>query len=123
MNMHDEPRSEYRNECVTASTERTERSACTALVRVEARRQMLQRPTHALVIRVTSDGLAGLPLPEWWRDLRRGGLRVYGGLLRFLDASSERLTQTELLAIPEMLRWYILDLYEEQARRRAKKRA
>jgi hypothetical protein len=86
-----------------------------ALRRHEHRRALeraLERDTHGLVLHVTDDGVMGQMFADWWYDLRRGQLRIYGGLLRFLDLASKKAPRRVLQMIPGWIRAYIDDLYD-----------
>jgi hypothetical protein len=75
----------------------------------------IDRELHGLVVRVSSaTGRVPVECPDWFYDLRRKQLKVYGGLLRFIDVSVAQGTdKTVLLHIPELLRAYIEDCYGE----------
>jgi len=72
---------------------------------IEARRK-IDRELHGIVVQQ--------PVPQhfadWYYDLRKGKLRVYGALLRFIDVSiMQGASRTALMKIPQILMWYIGD--------------
>lgn len=76
-------------------------------------RAVIERETHNLVLHVTGDGVNGGILPDWFYDLRRKQLRIYGGLLRFIDVSVMRkVPKAVLLMIPAWIKAYIEEQYE-----------
>lgn len=85
------------------------------LRRHEARRRV-DRETHALVVETPTEAVPA-QFADWWYDLRRGQLRIYGGLLRFLDIRRDAGTpKAVLLLIPRILEAYIEDLYDDGRR-------
>jgi hypothetical protein len=90
-------------------------------VRGQLARQNIDRELHGIVV---ASGPVAKHVPEhmadWFYDLRRKQLKVYGGLLRFIDISAEIGTPKELIkTIPPMLDSYIDDVYDDQQRRAA----
>jgi hypothetical protein len=80
----------------------------------DPRRRALDRQLHGAVIEATKEGVAGGPFADWWYDLRRQQLRIYGGLLRFIDLSIlRRVPKWVLLMIPDALRAYIEDQHPD----------
>lgn len=84
---------------------------------VEARAK-IDRELHGLV--VSSGSVAGhVPehMADWFYDLRRKQLKVYGGLLRFIDVSAQIGTPREIVErIPSILASYIADAYDDTGR-------
>lgn len=83
------------------------------LVRLESRR-LIERYGHDLVLLFTASGVPEL-FADWWFDLRRGQLRVWGGLLRFIDLSiaSGRVPKAVLKMLPGFLDEYIEQGYDD----------
>jgi hypothetical protein len=86
---------------------------------LEARR-LIDRELHGMVVNA--------PMPEhhadWWYDLRRGQLRVYGALLRCIDwLINSGAPRATVLRIPELLHWYVLDQLEARDGNDTPKRA
>lgn len=72
---------------------------------IEARKRV-QQALHGIVVQQ--------PVPvqhaDWWYDLRRGQLRVYGALLRFIDLLvMSGASRAVVMQIPELIRWYCSD--------------
>lgn len=75
----------------------------------EARRK-IDRELHGLVLQVPVQGQHA----DWHYDLRRKRLRVYGGLLRFIDCCRALgIPKRMPKMIPAILDSYIDDLYED----------
>lgn len=75
------------------------------------------RALHEVVVK-THDEQGRVPqqAAEWFHDLRRGRLRVYGSLLRYIDIAVETGTPKEVVdRIPEVIAAYIADCYEDSA--------
>lgn len=89
-----------------------------ALVRIESRRA-IERQTHDLVLDVTTSGV-GEMFADWFYDLRRRQLRIYGGLLRFIDLSIARGVHVDvLMKIPGWIAAYIRDGYDNSGKKAA----
>lgn len=83
---------------------RIDRELHGAVVRTEARE----------VARVVGDARFAAGAAEWWSDLRRGRLRLYGGLLRYIDVKVALNTpREELRAIPRWIDAYICEQCNE----------
>lgn len=81
-----------------------------AVARQQAR-AVIQREAHNLVLHATSEGIPSDRF-DWWADLRRQRRRVWGGLLRFVDALIEKGHPEHLVQIiPRLLSEYIADQY------------
>lgn len=84
--------------------------------RVYGARDQITRESHALVVQ-TSDGLTAKDQPhnDWWGDLRRGRMSIYGGILRFIDHLHRRNVPMETaLMIPRWLESYVRDVYGDE---------
>lgn len=80
--------------------------------REEAKKAMARR-THDLVMHVTGGSVPRDQFYDWWADLRRGQLRIYGSLLRFIDLSVMKGVAREILQmIPQWLSHYIDEAYD-----------
>lgn len=85
------------------------------LSRHQARVQV-DRELHTLVVRATDGVRAHVPAAhqDWAFDLRRGRLRIYGGLLRFIDLLHARgFSKAVALEIVAALVWYIDQTWKE----------
>jgi hypothetical protein len=105
---------EYRNEPPCLALVKDDRPK--AIKHYEARR-LANRHMHDLVLITNERGVPDF-LADWFGDLRRGRLRVWGGLLRFIDVSIARGVPRAIInMIPEILREYLNDQYDaaEQA--------
>jgi hypothetical protein len=85
----------------------------------EAKRK-IDRELHGVVLASTAHTEK---VPEshasWFYDLRRGQLKVYGALLRFIDISIANGTPRDVLKmIPRFLDAYIDEVYEDSQRAR-----
>jgi hypothetical protein len=109
--MSDTIQPEYRNdESGAASMALVRGCAPRALRRAEASR-VIQREAHSLVLHATREGIPADRF-DWWADLRRGRLRIWGGLLRFVDSLIARgFPEHRVQIIPDLLRAYISDQY------------
>lgn len=113
-----EDASEYRTECPQHRIDRTALATIgtTAVERRRDARKAIDRNSHALVVHATRAGVQVAEVPDahadWWYDLRRGSLRIYGGLLRFIDVSylKRGVSKATLKLIPGWLSAYIDDL-------------
>lgn len=95
---------------------RIESGGQTRAVKGREARAKIDRELHGLVL---STGKVAKRVPEhaadWFYDLRRKQLRVYGGLLRFIDVSAETGIPRDIVKqIPAILDAYIDDIYEGQ---------
>lgn len=85
--------------------------------RVYGAKRKLERAQHTLVIAAT-DAVSTTVPPEhhdWAYDLRRGRMRIYGGLLRFIDLLHRRGFQKETaLMIPSWIAAYIEDVWSDR---------
>lgn len=103
--MHDTVRTEYRIALHREPSRAVRRRDAHAL---------MQREGHMLVLRSTEEGYARDQFFHWLGDLRRGQLRIWGGMLRFIDVSIARGKPKWLLKmIPQLLDWYIDDQYPD----------
>lgn len=83
-----------------------------AVRRLEARKVM-RRESNTLALAATKDGFAHSDYFHWLGDLRRGQLRIWGGMLRFIDVSVlRRVPKSVLKLMPKLLDAYIEDAYE-----------
>jgi hypothetical protein len=100
---------------------RIENGGVSRRVRGQLARQKIDRELHGVV--VDSGEVAGrVPehMADWFYDLRRKQLRVYGGLLRFIDISAQIGTPREVVEkIPAVLASYIADAYEDSPKKAA----
>lgn len=81
-----------------------------ALVKAQ-RRAVMNREGHNLVLLATNDGIP-VDRFDWWADLRRGRLRIWGGLLRFVDSLiAKGHAESVVQIIPDLLREYIADQF------------
>lgn len=81
-----------------------------------ARRSLINREGHNLVLLATRDGIPDDRF-DWWADLRRGRLRIWGGLLRFVDSLIQKgHTERVVQIIPDLLREYIADQFRDGPR-------
>lgn len=81
----------------------------------EARRK-IDRELHGIVVQVREPEEDRVPrrFADWWYDLRRKRLRVYGGLLRFIDCCRALGVPKRVpKMIPALLDSYIDDLYDD----------
>jgi hypothetical protein len=72
---------------------------------IEARKRV-QQALHGIVVTA--------PTPQqhadWWYDLRRGQLRVYGALLRFIDLLvMSGASRKVVMQVPQWITWYAMD--------------
>ena len=72
---------------------------------IEARKRV-QQALHGIVVQA--------PVPtqhaDWWYDLRRGQLRVYGALLRFIDLLvMSGASRKVVMQVPQWITWYAMD--------------
>jgi hypothetical protein len=88
-------------------------SRSVALTRKDsAARKAIERRTKDLVLYTTQGGIPDHYF-DWWADLRRGRLRIYGGLLRFIDLSVLRgVPKAILKLIPDWLSEYVDQQFE-----------
>jgi hypothetical protein len=108
--MNDSVRSEYRIETAGVALMLAEQPKA---IRHRASRQVAERKSHDIVVRATDGGVGEL-MADWFFDLRRGRLRLYGGLLRFIDVSILRnVPRSVLHLIPDFIREYIDTEYED----------
>lgn len=85
-------------------------SAPRALRKAESRK-LIQREAHNLVLDATSDGIPEVGF-DYWADLRRQRRRIWGGLLRFVDALiAKGYPEKVVQIIPDLLREYVADQY------------
>lgn len=94
-------------------------------VRGAEARKRIRQELHSLAITVqgnhTIGDLAavapegtGVNVVAWWKDVRRGQQTVYGTLFRFIDIAVRLGTpRSVLLVIPDVIRAYITDQYED----------
>jgi hypothetical protein len=78
-----------------------------------AAKRTVERAAHTLVTQ-TTDGTTAKDQPHanWFTDLRRGRMNIYGGLLRFIDHLHRRNVPMETaLLIPEWIAAYIRDVW------------
>lgn len=87
-------------------------------VRGREARAKIDRELHGAVIATGSvRGRVPDHMADWMYDLRRKQLRVYGGLLRFIDLAAQTGTPREVVErIPGMLASYIADAYDDWGR-------
>lgn len=82
-------------------------------------KKRIDRETHDLVIEAT-EKVSSIIEPElrhWAYDLRRGKLRIYGGLLRFIDLLHRRgRTEDEAMKIVSWIAAYIHETWAESKR-------
>jgi hypothetical protein len=108
--MNDTVRSEYRIEGAGVALMRAEQPKA---IRHHASRQIAERKSHDIVVRATAGGVGDM-MADWFFDLRRGRLRLYGGLLRFIDVSILRnVPRSVLHLIPDFIREYIETEYDD----------
>ncbi len=112
---------EYRTVGPSASLAVVRGSASRALARIESRKA-IQREAHALVLRASQGEVTRRARLEnrgqfdWWADLRRERRRVYGGLLRFIDALiAKGWPEDKVQMIPGWISSYISDGYRGRA--------
>jgi hypothetical protein len=100
---------EYRNDPPGLALVRNDQPK--AVRHLEARRR-IERRAHDLVLMTTSGGVPAFHA-DWHYDLRRGRLRIFGGLLRFIDVSVARgVPRAFIDMIPDVLRAYIQDQFD-----------
>jgi hypothetical protein len=85
-------------------------------VRGREARKKIDRELHGVVLAATAHtGKVPEQHATWFYDLRRGQLKVYGALLRFIDISIAMGTPKEvLMTIPRWIASYIDDVYDDQ---------
>lgn len=88
-------------------------------LRKPAARAIIERETHGIVLAATDDGVPKM-FADWWFDLRRKRLRVYGALLRFIDLCAlrdengrRRAPKWIVKMIPQWIDAYIDDAYAD----------
>lgn len=81
--------------------------------RVYGAKDRIQREAQTLVVTTTEGTTAkGNAHADWFGDLRRGRMNIYGGLLRFIDHLARRGVPMETaLMIPQWIEAYIRETW------------
>lgn len=85
-------------------------------------KERIERRQHDLVVAATDSVSVRVESQhvDWRYDLRRGQLRIYGSLLRFIDLLHRRgFSKETALMIPSWLAEYIHDVWDDQPAERA----
>lgn len=85
--------------------------------RVYGAKRRIERQQHDLVVAATDSVSVRVEAQhvDWRYDLRRGQLRIYGSLLRFIDLLHRRgFSKETALMIPSWLADYIHDVWETE---------
>lgn len=86
------------------------------IVRRSTSKAVIVRKSHDLVLHATAGGVPER-CAQWWFDLRRQRLTVFGGLLRLIDRLVEKgRPEDEVQMISGWLRAYIADQYDSNPR-------
>lgn len=81
------------------------------IVRRSASKAIVVRKSHDLVLHATAGGVPER-CAQWWYDLRRARLTVFGGLLRLIDRLVDKgRPEDEVQMISGWIRAYISDQY------------
>lgn len=80
-------------------------------------KQNIEREQHGLVVVATDEVSTKVPAEhrDWAYDLRRGRMRIYGSLLRFIDLLHRRgFSKETALMIPGWLTYYIEETWSDE---------
>jgi hypothetical protein len=95
-------------------TYRIDRGGQTRTVKGAGARRKMEQLAHGAAVAVDVQR-APVEHADWFYDLRRKRLYIYGGLLRYIDAAvAQGANQEDLLRIPQWIGAYIEDQFGPQ---------